>query len=235
MIFGMPKRKTLRFDYLTIFPEAVLPYLASSILGRAAKKRLVSFAAHDLRRWTHDKHKTVDDKPFGGGPGMLMKPQPFLEALVSLKLRNTKNGKPAKNAKKARVIATAANGKPFTHADAVRLAERYDRIVFLCGRYEGMDQRILDRLTDEVFSIGPYVLTGGELPALVMTDAIARHVPGVLGKETSLTEESWSDGGTGEYPQYTRPETWLGMKVPKVLLSGDHTAIVAWRKAHRSR
>ncbi len=118
------------------------------------------------------------------------------------------------------------------HAGAARLATRYTRIVFLCGRYEGMDQRILDRLADEVFSIGPYVLTGGELPALVMTDAIARHVPGVLGKEASLAEESWSDG-EGEYPQYTRPETWLGIKVPKILLSGHHKDIEAWKKAHR--
>lgn len=202
------------------------------MLGRAARKRLLSFHAHNLRRWTHDRHKTVDDKPFGGGPGMLMKPQPFLEALAWLKLRNIKTGRRRTGAARARVIATAANGKPFTHADAARLATRYTRIVFLCGRYEGMDQRILDRLADEVFSIGPYVLTGGELPALVMTDAIARHVPGVLGKEASLAEESWSDG-EGEYPQYTRPETWLGIKVPKILLSGHHKDIEAWKKAHR--
>lgn len=222
------KRKI--FEYLTIFPDIIPGYLHASILGRAEKKKLLSFHSHDLRTWTHDRHRTVDDKPFGGGPGMVMKVAPFHEALISLGLRK-KNGKKSLKAKKARVILTSASGKPFTHKDAVRLS-KYDRIVYLCGRYEGVDHRVEELLADESFRIGEYVLTGGELPALVMTDAIARHIPGVLGESESLAEESWTEG-TGEYPQYTRPENYLGMNVPEILMSGDHKKIEAWRKAHR--
>jgi tRNA (guanine37-N1)-methyltransferase len=272
LIFMKRKRKTLRFEAVTIFPEAFGDYMNASILGRAAKKKLISFIAHDLRDWTHDRHRTVDDKPFGGGPGMLMKPQPFLEALVALGVRRKRDGRArAQGAgRRARVIVTAANGKAFTHKDAVRLS-KYDRLIFLCGRYEGIDQRVIDRLADESFTIGPYVLTGGELPAMVMIDAISRHVPGVLGDSASLQEESWADGGkhlasgirhlatqgsgqkpnaksqtpgcttrssgsplgSGEYPQYTRPEVWLGMKVPPVLMSGNHKKIEEWRKGER--
>jgi tRNA (guanine37-N1)-methyltransferase len=292
------RRKPLRFDAISIFPEVFSGYMSASILGRAQKSKLVAFAAHNLRAWTHDRHQTVDDKPFGGGPGMVMKPQPFLEALMALgifkkdgtrrKTPRTTHDAPrlrSGQAPRTRVIVTAANGKPFTHADAVRLA-KYDRVVFLCGRYEGIDQRVVDRLADESFRIGEYVLTGGELPAMVMMDAIARQIPGVLGKEASLEEESWADSGsresprehsgqalvesresgkkrsrqtlnakrqmpseessishpstgagktnaTGEYPQYTRPEVWLGMKVPGVLLSGNHQKIKEWRMLKR--
>ncbi len=264
-------QKPLRFDAISIFPEVFDAYMSASILGRAQKSKLIAFEAHNLRDWTHDRHKTVDDKPFGGGPGMVMKPQPFLEALVGLGVRKMKDGKPTTKAKKTRVIMTAANGKTFMHADAVRLS-KYDRVVFLCGRYEGIDQRVIDRLADESFRIGEYVLTGGELPAMVMMDAIARQVPGVLGKEASLDEESWADAGrglgfgvwglasqkkssqnpkpktqtpvcstqtlsptmgSGEYPQYTRPEVWLGMKVPEVLMSGNHKKIKEWREGSR--
>jgi tRNA (guanine37-N1)-methyltransferase len=244
------QKRPLRFDAISIFPEVFDAYMGASILGRAQKSKLISFAAHNLRDWTHDRHKTVDDKPFGGGPGMVMKPQPFLEALAGLGVRNKKNGKAKKGASgighRARVIVTAANGKQFTHADAIRLS-KYDRVVFLCGRYEGIDQRVIDRLADESLRIGEYVLTGGELPAMVMMDAIARQIPGVLGKEASLDEESWADGlghraqgtehrgGTGEYPQYTRPEVWLGMKVPEVLMSGNHKKIKEWREGKREK
>jgi tRNA (guanine37-N1)-methyltransferase len=192
---------------------------------------------------------------------MVMKPEPFHEALVALKVFK-KDGTRRKSPRthgptdlRTRVIMTAANGRMFTHADAVRLS-KCDRVIFLCGRYEGIDQRVIDRLCDESFCIGPYVLTGGELPAMVMMDAISRHIPGVLGKEASLEEESWSDvitdyelritnsksairnpqsaiSGTGEYPQYTRPEVWLGMKVPEVLLSGNHKKIREWREGMR--
>ena len=241
--------------------------MSASILGRAQKQKLIEFKAHNLRKWTYDVHKTVDDKPFGGGPGMVMKPQPFLEALVALKVfkkEGTRRKVPrtTHHAPRTRVIMTAANGKMFTHADAVRLS-KYKRVVFLCGRYEGIDQRVIDYLCDESFCIGPYVLTGGELPAMVMMDAISRHIPGVLGKEASLEEESWSDAGAitdyelritnskesksairnpqsaipgmGEYPQYTRPEVWLGMKVPEVLLSGNHKKIKEWREGMRKK
>lgn len=224
--------KALRADIITIFPEMFPGYLDASILGRAAKNKLIDVHVHQLRKWTHDRHNTVDDKPFGGGPGMVMKVQPFHEALVSLGIRSKKTGKKTLKAKKTRVIVTSASGKPFTHADAVRLS-KMDRVVFLCGRYEGIDHRVTERLADESFRIGDYVLTGGELPALVMLDAIARHRAGVLGKETSLDEESWSGPDGGEYPQYTRPEKYLDMKVPEVLLSGNHKKIKEWRESRR--
>lgn len=260
-------KKPLKLEAISIFPEAFDSYMNASILGRARTQKLIEFTAYNLRDWTHDVHHTVDDKPFGGGPGMVMKPEPFLEALVALGVRRKKDGKARSTVDSrrstgregARVIMTAANGKMFTHADAVRLS-KCDRVIFLCGRYEGIDQRVIDRLCDESFCIGPYVLTGGELPAMVMMDAISRHIPGVLGKEASLEEESWSDGstvyglrstakkdasgrqpsavshsGSGEYPQYTRPEVWLGMKVPEVLLSGNHKKIKEWREGMRGR
>ena len=227
----MAKKKALRVDFLTVFPEMFPGYLGASILGRAQKEKRLEVRVHQLRDWTHDARKTIDDKPFGGGPGMVMKVAPFHEALAALGLRSKRTGKRTLKARKARVILTAANGKPFTHADAVRLS-KFDRLVFLCGRYEGVDARVED-LVDEAFRIGDYVLTGGELPALVMTDAVARHIPGVLGAEASLDEESWSGDGGGEYPQYTRPEEYLGMKVPEVLLSGDHKKIRDWRKGER--
>lgn len=226
-------KKAFRADILTIFPEVFPGYLNASILGRAKQQKLLDVRVHQLRDWANDKHHKVDDKPFGGGPGMVMKVQPFHEALVSLGLRSKKTGRKTLKAKKTRVIVTSASGKAFTHADAVRLS-KMDRVVFLCGRYEGIDERVTERLADESFRIGEYVLTGGELPALVMLDAIARHRPGVLGKESSLQEESWSGDELIEYPQYTRPEKYLGMSVPPVLLSGDHKKIKEWRHGKRS-
>lgn len=239
------KRKALRIDLITLFPEMVEPYLKGSILGRGQKAKRLDLRAHDLRKWTHDNHKTVDDKPFGGGPGMVMRVAPFHEALVSLKLR-TKDGKRTTAAKKARVIVTSAKGKAFTQADAVRLS-KYDRLVFLCGRYEGIDERVIEHLADEELSVGPYVLTGGELPALVMADAVSRLIPGVLGKAESLACESHTIEGELEYAQYTRPDIYYpqtanrkpqnrkrnkgkGWKVPAVLLSGDHKKVEEWRR-----
>ncbi|MBU1032942.1 MAG: tRNA (guanosine(37)-N1)-methyltransferase TrmD [Patescibacteria group bacterium] len=219
--------KKLKIDVLTIFPEMFPCYTDASILGRAQKSRLLDIRALNLRKWTHDKHKTVDDKPYGGGPGMVMKVEPFHEALTHLKLR-TKDGKKTASAKKTRVILTSAKGKMFDQKQARRLA-KYDHLVFLCGRYEGVDERVAKKLADEEMSIGPYVMTGGELAALVMMDAVVRLRKGVLGAEESLVEESWSDEKFLEYPQYTRPEKYLGWKVPKVLLSGDHGKIKQWR------
>ncbi len=225
------KKKPLRIDIVTIFPEMITGYTKESILGRGQKEKRLDIRAHQLRDWTDDRHKTVDDKPYGGGPGMVMMVEPFHRALVSLGVRS-KKGKKTLRAKKTRVILTSAKGKMFTQRDAERLS-KYDRLVFLCGRYEGVDERIADKLVDEELAIGPYVLTGGELAALVMTDAVSRLRPGVLGEETSLDEESWSDGETGEYPQYTRPESYLGWSVPKVLLSGHHKDIKVWRSSRR--
>lgn len=215
----MPKKK--RFDVITIFPEVVEPYVGASILGRAQKAKLIEVRAHQLRDWTSDKHHKVDDTPYGGGAGMVMKVEPFERA--------TKATRASKASKKmTRVIVTAASGKTFTQEDAKRLA-KYDRLIFLCGRYEGIDHRVTEHIADEALSIGDYVLTGGELPAMVMIDAIARMVPGVIEAE-SLEQESHSTEGYREYPQYTKPEDYKGWKVPEILLSGDHKKIAQWRE-----
>lgn len=237
MLLGMPKRKPLTVDILTIFPELIQPYLDGSILGRAQREGLLRLQAHALRQWTHDRHQTVDDRPFGGGPGMVMKVAPFHEALVALKVRK-KDGSRTAAAKNTCVIMTSAKGKRFQQSDAVRLAQ-YDRLVFLCGRYEGIDERITEHLVDEEVSIGSFVLTGGELAALVMTDAVARLRPGVLGEEASLEMESHTEEGVLEYPQYTRPEVYMAGKeswtIPEILLSGDHAKIAAWRRSQMKR
>lgn len=212
-----------RFDILTIFPAMIDSYTKESILGRAQKAKLIEVKSHDLRAYTTDKHHKVDDTPYGGGPGMIMKVEPFEKGLKHLKGRKGLKGN------KTIVILTAANGKPFTQSDAKRLA-KYQQVIFLCGRYEGIDQRVEDHLVDETFSIGNYVLTGGELPALVMTDAIARNIPGVLGAEASLDKESHTEDGYLEYPQYTKPEKYKKWSVPEILLSGDHKKIEAWRE-----
>ena len=235
----MKKRpqKPLKVEIITIFPELVEPYLNGSILGRGQKAGLLEFKSHQLRDWTEDKHKTVDDKPFGGGPGMVMKVQPFHNALIALGLRK-KDGSSTAKAKKARVIITSAKGALFTQADAKRLCD-YDQLVFLCGRYEGIDQRVIDELCDEELRIGDYVLTGGELAAMTMTDAVARLRDGVLGDSASLDVESHTVKGIGEEPQYTRPESYKikGMKnswdVPEVLLSGNHANIEKWKTQER--
>ncbi|MBI5793748.1 tRNA (guanosine(37)-N1)-methyltransferase TrmD [Candidatus Uhrbacteria bacterium] len=215
----MAKLKKKQFDVITIFPEVVLPYVQASILGRAQKAKLIEIRAHQLRDFATDKHHKVDDTPYGGGPGMVMKVEVFERAVQAVK------------GVKARVVLTSASGKIFTQTDAKRLA-KYDQLIFLCGRYEGVDQRVEDHVADEALSIGDYVLTGGELPAMVMIDAIARLIPGVIEKE-SLVRESHSDEGYREHPQYTKPPVYKKWKVPEVLLSGDHKKIEEWRKAHQ--
>lgn len=228
----MPKKKPLRVDIITIFPELVEPYLQGSILGRGQKAGVLELKAHQLRQWTDDRHQTVDDRPFGGGPGMVMKIEPFHKALIDLNVRK-KTGEPTATAKKTRVLLTSAKGRPFSQQEAVRLSQ-YDRLVFLCGRYEGVDERIVEHLIDEEVSVGPYVLTGGELAALIVTDAVSRLRPGVLGKQESLAQESHTEEGVLEYPQYTRPEIYKVGKeewtIPPILMSGDHKKIEAWRK-----
>ena len=217
---GLMKKKK-QFDVITIFPEVVEPYVQASILGRAQKAKLIEIHAHQLRDWAEDKHHKVDDTPYGGGPGMVMKVEVFEKAVKAVE--GVKVGR-----KKVRVILTSASGKTFTQADAKRLA-KYDQLIFLCGRYEGVDHRVEEYVADEALSIGNYVLTGGELPALVMIDAIARMVPGVIEKE-SLARESHSEEGYREHPQYTKPPVYKKWKVPEVLLSGDHKKIEEWRK-----
>lgn len=216
-------KKIVQFDVLSIFPEMIDGYARESILGRAQKKKLINVSAHDLRDFTDDKHRTVDDTPYGGGAGMVMKVEPFDRAVRSVSRRF----------KKRRVIMTAASGKRFVQQDAVRLAN-YDQLIFLCGRYEGIDYRVQEHVADEVLSIGDYVLTGGELPALVMIDAIARMIPGVLGSVESLEMESHTEEGVLEYPQFTKPEIYKKWSVPEVLLSGDHKKIEKWRHEHRT-
>jgi len=223
---NMSKQKLRRFDVLTIFPEIITPYVEASILGRAQKGGLIEIRAHNLRDFATDKHHRVDDTPYGGGAGMVMQVGVFDLALEGIGDRG--------EGRKVRIILTSASGKPFTQKDAVRLA-KYDQVIFLCGRYEGVDARVEENLVDESFSIGDYVLTGGELPALVMIDAIARNVPGVLGSGESLAEESHTEVGVLEYPQYTKPEVYKKWAVPEVLLSGDHKKIAEWRKQHQKK
>ncbi len=230
----------MRFDLLTIFPEMFSGYFDESIIKRAQKKKLLAIRVHDLRKWVQDKHHKVDDKPYGGGPGMVFKVEPVFKALRALKTLPPHLNPPPRGERKGgggtRIILTSARGKQFTTADAKRLS-KYKRVVIICGRYEGVDERVAKHLVDEELSIGPYVLTGGELPAMVMLDSIARQVPGVLGKQESLEETRG-----GSFPTYTRPEVFEGIrnyepgtrkwKVPKVLLLGDHKKIEEWRQKH---
>lgn len=210
----------LRIDVLTLFPGMFDAVLGESIIKRAAKKALVRIAVCDLRAWSRDKHKKVDDKPYGGGPGMIMTCQPIFDAVKSLKLR-TKNQE-----LRTKIILLSPQGKRFDQRLAGRLAKQ-KHLVLICGHYEGIDERVKKIVTDEI-SVGDYVLTGGEIPAMVIIDALARLVPGVLGNKESAVSESFRDGLL-EYPQYTRPRIYKGMKVPGVLLTGDHKKIEEWR------
>jgi len=212
----------MKFDIITIFPKIFDSYFAETILARAQKNNLIEIKAHNLRDWTEDNHKSVDDSPYGGGPGMVMMIEPIFKAVEAV--RNNQD-------KKTRVILFSAKGNPYTQANARRLAE-YEQIIMICGRYEGVDERVAKHLADEELSVGNFVLTGGEIPAMILVDTVSRLIPGVLGKEESLTEESFSDENYLEYPQYTRPEEFAGWKVPEILLSGDHKKIEEWRKAN---
>jgi tRNA (guanine37-N1)-methyltransferase len=208
----------MRVDIITIFPEMITPVVNASILKRAQENQRLDIRVHDLRDYTEDKHRKVDDRPFGGGPGMVMMPQPFFDAVKKIKGR-----------RKVKVIMTCATGKQLSPKMAKNLAKNKNLII-ICGHYEGIDERVRESLVDESISIGDYVLTGGELAALVILDCTARFIPGVLGKEESLQCESF-EGGLLEYPQYTRPANFRGISVPDVLLSGNHKTIEAWRKA----
>ncbi|MCA1008800.1 tRNA (guanosine(37)-N1)-methyltransferase TrmD [Rhodococcus hoagii] len=217
----------MRLDVVTIFPEYLEP-LRAALLGKAIDKGLISVGVHDLRRWTHDVHKAVDDSPYGGGPGMVMKPTVWGDALDEV--LTDEDGEPDSEA--LLVVPTPA-GVPFTQATAHRWAEE-KHLVFACGRYEGIDQRVFDdaarRVRVEEVSIGDYVLIGGEAAVLVMVEAVVRLLPGVLGNQQSHEEDSFSDGLL-EGPSYTRPVSWRGLDVPPILLSGDHAKVAAWRRA----
>jgi tRNA (guanine37-N1)-methyltransferase len=206
-------------DILTLFPAMFENVLGLSMLGIAQNKGIVRIKVHDLRDWTSDNHKTADDKPFGGGPGMVMKVEPVFLALKELVSVDRVE-------KKEKIILVTPQGKRFDQKTAGRLAGE-NRLIFICGHYEGVDERIRS-LVDEEISIGDYILTCGELPAMVMVDSVVRLLPGVLGRSESLNFESF-ENGLLEYPQYTRPAEYEGMRVPDVLLSGDHKKIEAWR------
>jgi tRNA (guanine37-N1)-methyltransferase len=226
----------MHFHVLSIFPESFESYFNASILKRAQGEKLIDISVHDLRAFTHDRHHKVDDTPYGGGAGMMMKAEPFFEAVESLRkesrMRNEESPTlQAGEQEKTRTILFSAKGKVFTQADARRLAG-YDQLILLCGRYEGVDERVAEHLVDEEISIGEFVLTGGELPAMLVVDAVSRLLPGVLGNESSAIDESHSMEGILEYPQYTKPEIFRDWKVPEVLLSGHHAEIEKWRKNH---
>ncbi len=215
----------MRVDVVSIFPEYLAP-LGLSLPGKAQEAGLLDLHVHDLRRWAHDRHRTVDDTPYGGGAGMVMKPEPWGEALDTLAGDRTV------------LVVPTPSGERFTQATAAELAGR-ERLLFACGRYEGIDQRVVDhartRMEVREISLGDYVLNGGEVAALVVIEAVVRLLPGFLGNPASLVEESHGEGGLLEYPVYTKPASWRGLDVPDVLLSGDHARIAAWRHAQAVR
>ena len=205
----------MKIDVLTLFPAMFAGPLDESIVKRARAEGLLDLAVHNLRDYTHDRHRTVDDKPFGGGPGMLLKPEPIFEAVEKL------------SREKTRLILLTPAGRKFNHSIARQLA-RQEHLLLVCGSYEGFDERVREALANDELSIGDYVLTNGALPAMVIIDAVTRLLPGALGDDQSSHDESFSCGLL-EYPQYTRPAEFRGMKVPEVLLSGNHAEIEKWR------
>jgi tRNA (guanine37-N1)-methyltransferase len=236
----------MRIDVVSIFPVYFDP-LRLSLVGKAIETGLVELGIHDLREWTHDRHRTVDDTPYGGGPGMVMRPEPWGEALDGLAPSGagealdgpTPSGAAepldGKGSEGPTLIVPTPSGRPFNQQTAWQLAER-DHLIFACGRYEGIDARVVDyaatRMQVEELSIGDYVLAGGEVAALVIIEAVVRLLPGVLGNPESLTEESYTAGQEWllEYPTYTKPPTWRGLEVPEILFSGNHARIAAWRR-----
>jgi tRNA (guanine37-N1)-methyltransferase len=206
----------MKIDVLTLFPGMFPGPLDESIIKRACDSGRLRLGIRDLRDYTHDRHRKVDDRPFGGGPGMLMKPEPLFEAVEDMR------------GEKTRIILTSPAGRPFRQEIARELASE-EHLLLICGSYEGFDERVRECLADDELSIGDYVLTNGALPAMVIIDTVTRLLPGVLGDDESSVDESFSDGLL-EYPQYTRPAEFRGMRVPEVLLSGDHASIERWRR-----
>jgi tRNA (guanine37-N1)-methyltransferase len=209
------------FDVITIFPEFFKGPFDYGIIRRAREKGLVETRVHDLRAYTTDRHRTVDDRPFGGGEGMVLKPEPIFEAVESVR-----------QAGSAEVVALSAAGRPFNQAEALRLAKA-PQVIVICGRYEGIDERVVEHLATAELSIGDYIISGGEIAAVVIIDAVSRYIPGVVGKEESILRDSFSDPealtSMVEHPHYTRPADFRGWKVPEILISGDHEAAKKWR------
>lgn len=209
----------IAFDVITIFPSIFSAYLSEGIVKRAIKRGIVNIRVHDLRDYARDKHRSVDDYPYGGGPGMVMKPEPFFRAVRAIKSDGIESC----------TIMLSPQGELFNQSMAVMLSKMDKRLILLCGRYEAIDERVREALVDMEISIGDYILTGGELPALVIIDSVVRLLPGALGDEESLREESFT-WGILDYPHYTRPPEFEGLKVPDVLLSGHHEEIALWRR-----
>lgn len=212
----------MTIDIITLFPEMFKGPFGDSIIKRAQEKNLVRINIHNLRKWTKDKHKTVDGRPYGGGPGMVLMVEPIYKAIKSVKSKTS--GKSSST----RTILLSARGKRFTQQKAEKLAG-FGHLILICGHYEDVDHRVSRYLVDEEISIGDYVLTGGEIPAMAVTDAVVRLIPEVLGKKEGLLDESHKTPGYVKYPQYTRPEIFMGHKVPEILLSGNHLKIKKWR------
>ena len=213
----------MRFDIMTLFPALIETVLSESIIGRARKAGILEINTYNIRDYSKDKHRRVDDTPYGGGRGMLMSPVPIYDCFLAAT-------DPEKNpAKKRRVLYMSPQGRVLTQEKARSLAAEYDNIVILCGHYEGVDERIIEEIVDEEVSVGDFVLTGGEIPACILVDAVSRLIPGVLSDAECYDKESFSEEGLLEYPQYTRPYEFRGRKVPDVLLSGHHANIEKWR------
>jgi tRNA (guanine37-N1)-methyltransferase len=225
----------IKFDVVTIFPEMFSSYLKESLISRAQQKKFIKINLHDLRKWTKDNHKTVDDRPFGGGLGMVLKVEPIYKAVKQI-LGKASSAKASASRRKTAVILFTPRGKKFDQKLAFKLS-KLNQIIFICGRYEGVDERVAEKIADMEISIGDYDLMGGELPAMVSIETISRLVPGVIGKEQLLKERISKSGGFLEYAQYTRPEIYspkkgVKWKVPPVLLSGDHRKIDDWKREH---
>lgn len=210
----------MRFDVISIFPEVFQPVFQQGVIGRAIQQGLLSLHAHHLRDYSADRHRQVDDAPFGGGAGMVLMAEPIIAAVEAIRSQNA-----------GPVLLMEPWGEPLTQPFAGELA-REPGLIVVCGRYEGVDDRVRQAVADREISIGDYVLSGGELPAMVLVDAVARLVPGVLGDVTSLGQDAFTEGACGGFPQFTRPAQWRGLKVPEVLLSGNHAAIERWRREH---
>lgn len=229
----------MRFDLLTIFPEFFTGPFEHGIIRRAQQQRQIEIAIHDLRSFTFDKHHIVDDRPFGGGDGMVLKPEPIFRAVETLLADSASisasmnsdatNGDASVGVKRTAVVLMSPQGRVFNQREAQRLADECSRLILLCGRYEGVDERVVEHLVTDEISIGDYVLTGGEIPAMVVVDAVTRLLPNVLGSETSAVHDSFV-AGLLDYPHYTRPAEFRGWQVPEVLIGGHHGEVAKWRR-----